>query len=498
MSNVIKGKEAIEGMMEGIKLATEAIRLTYGPYGTNAVIEEEFYPFHKVANDAQTIIQSIHTNNSLHKRGLSFLKELSDKADRDSGDGRKTTCIIAEEILTQGYKSEVNGLTLKKELDSFIPIIEQKIDEQKRVITPDEIDIVARVAGENESLAKILKEIYQAIGKEGIITLDNSGTPETTYKIINGVRFEDASMLSPFMVHDEEAVKEGRKETQAVYHNPRILVTKRKIAHVNDINPLLNTLIREGIKDIVIFTDDMDSGVASLMVKLHKEKQMNILIIRAPILWKNYVFEDFAKITGATIIEDASGITFKNMSLNHLGTCEKLICDSQETTVIGLADITDHIASLKVSQDPEAKRRLAWLQTKTAILRLGANSESELSYLRLKAADAINSCRLALLDGVVDGGGIALLNIANQLLNHTISAKILINALIAPRIQLARNSQDIESKESVLDAAKVVKNAVRNAIGLASTVLTTSIVITLPEKSQAQLIAEAQLASKRI
>lgn len=488
-TNMTIGKEATQGMLSGIKRATEAIRLTYGPKGVNAVVEQELYPYHMVANDAQTIIQAIEVEDPLEKRGLAFLKELSDKAHKDSGDGRKTTCILAEEILEAGFKSELTGLQLKEELDKLIPIIEQKIDEQKKTITEEEVEPVATIAAESKDIGQLIASIYKAIGKEGIIIPEGSGTYKTSYQIISGVRFADAGYLSPYMARDDEALKDGRTETKAIYKNPIILVTKKKIEKDQDIEKVANHCIKSN-RALVIFTDDMDSNVAARMVATHRAKVLNILIIKAPVLWKNYVFEDFAKVTGSTIVEDASGVNWKNLDLPHLGTCEQITTDKDETIIIPSVDFSEHITNLKNNAAEDGNLlRLSWLQTKTAILKLGANSESELSYIRLKTEDAINSSRLALKDGVVIGGGVCLDEIAlTGITNTTEVGKIIQKALMAPFEQNLKNmgKETQDWGDEVVDAASVVKNAVRNAIALAGTILTAGIVITLPPKKPEQ------------
>lgn len=516
-TNVLIGSEATKSLLVGIKAATEAIRLSYGAKGLNAIIEQEMYPYHTVANDCETILQAIQVTDTWEKIGLDMLKELSSKAHKDSGDGRKTTCIIGEEIIQAG--SGKIGLDLKHELDALIPLIEAKIDEQKKPITVLDVAKVASIAGESAELGQTLQDIYEQIGKDGIISPEASGTYSSSYTIINGIRFMGTGYLSPYMVHDEEAVKESRKETKAVYYKPTILVTKRKIGHIDDINPLLETLQKQRKKDLIIFTDDMDSAVASLLVKAHKEKIINVLIIKAPVLWKNYIFEDFAKVTGSTIVEDASGINFKNLRLEHLGTCDKITVDNDETTIVGGADISDHIDSLKSNDDNDSKLRLSWLTTKTCILRLGANNESELSYRRLKCYDAINASRLALRDGIVAGGGVALLN-ASREMPDTRAGHILRRALSEPYRQILRNAgvtseitntdgtayqgngphwgYDVNTSSykdmfeaGIVDAAAVVKNAVRNSISLASTVLTGGILVSLPQKSAEQIATES-------
>jgi len=511
--NIILGKEATEGLMKGIKIATDAVKGTMGASGKNVVIEEDSNPGHRITNDGATIIQHIHLTDPLEKRGLEFVKEAVNRSNENSGDGSTTTTVLLNAILEEGMKQESNGMEIKDSLDKLLPFIERKIDEQKRTITENEVEAVATTAGESEELGKLLSEIYKKVGKDGIIHLEGSGTFQTSYTFIEGVRFSDTGYLSPFMVHDEQAIKEGKTETKAVYENPTILVTKKKIAHLNDINPLLETLTKQGKKDLVIFTDDMDSGVASVMVQAHKSKIMNILIIKAPVLWKNYIFEDFAKCVGATIVEDASGINFKNLKMEHLGTCGKIITDKNETVLLGTADISEHLQNLKEEGSNDSLLRLSWLTTKTAILKLGSNSETELSYKMLKMEDAINSCKTALLDGIVEGGGFTLLKVSREM-PDTVGGKILTIALQSPMKQIMENAGKTFVPETLLgfnaktgewvdmwetnivDSAKVVKQAVRNAIGIASTVLTTNAVIYTPELSPLE-IEMMKLQTKR-
>lgn len=488
-NNTIVGNQTLLGMLNGISIVAGAIRPTYGGGGVNAVIEREIYPFHEIVNDAQAIIQSIHVSDPLEKRGVNFLKELSDKANKDSGDGRKTTCILAEEILRGGYEANTNGNQLKKELYDLIPFIEKEIDEQKKSIDINNVKDVATIAGESEEIGSLIQEIYLKIGKEGVIHVEGSGTYETYYEFIDAVRFGNGTgFISDSMVHDEEDNKDGKVQTKAVYKKPLILVTKRKITKESEIEPLLGITKREG-RDLVIMADDMDSKIVSLLIDLHRSKVMNICIIKPSVLWKNYVFEDFAKCVGATIVSDEEGVDFKNLGLSHLGTCDKIVIDENKVDLMGTADISGHLAQLKLKGDNDSLLRIQWLNTKTAIIKLGAGSESELSYKRLKTQDAVNSTKLALEDGVVRGGGITLANITKDL-PSTEAGKILYKALKAPFNQIALNSGfkgDVytskEIAENVIDASRVIKNAIRNAINLAGIILTTGVVVNLPEES---------------
>lgn len=480
MSNITIGKPAIRELRNGMKYATDAVRLSYGPKGMNAIIGHEFRPFHIVANDCDSIVQAIQCTDPVEKIGLEMLKELSAKANSDSADGRKTTLIIADTILEEALKANVSGIELKRELDALIPIIENEINKQKKEITENEVEAVATIAGESEIVGRLLASIYKRIGKNGIIIPESSGTFETTTSFIEGVRFIDTGYLSPFM---------STEKGKAVYENPIVLVTKTKIEKDSEIEPLVQTAINKS-KALIIFCDDMDTGVAQRLIATHRANVAKILIIKAPILWKNYVYEDFAKVTGATIIEPASGLNFKNIELEHLGTCGRIEVGKEETVIMPSVDYSDHLKALQEENTNDAKLRLSWLQTKTCILKLGANNESELSYFRLKVADAINSSRLALKDGIVKGGGICLAQVANRL-PKTEVGKLLWAALNSPYIQLLKNSDlplfpvqedAIGFGDNVVDAALVVKNAVRNAISLASTVLTAGIVIHLPNK----------------
>lgn len=512
MNNTKIGKQAQDAMIRGIKVATTAIRPTYGHNGVNAVIEHTLYPYHEVANDAQTIIQAIHVTDKYEKQGLDFLKELSDKQNSTSGDGRKTTCIMAETILDEGFKSELKGIALKRELDSLIPLVESKIDHYKQDIGLDDIHKVATIAGESEEIGHLIGYIYKNIGKDGVINVESSGTYDNHVQYVNGVRFFDTGYLSPYFVHESGSTKDengfeckdGKRLTRAVYENPAILVTRQKMTKDN-INDLLSKMItskwNDGKKDLVIFTDNMDSSVVSMVINTHKSGNFNLLIIKAPTIFKNYVFEDFAKVTGAVVIDDSTGTSLSKLRLDYLGTCDKLIVEKGETIVIGIADISNHIEELKKENTNDSKLRLQWLNTNTAFLRLGANNESELSYKRLKCVDAVNASRLALQDGVVKGGGITLHEIAGEM-PDTIAGRIMENALNAPLYQIMENSnmQEFDIPETfgdnVLDASLVTKNAVRNAISLASIILTTGVTVVIPERSQEQIMADNMQSGK--
>ena len=435
-------EEALNKLAEGVRKATAIVAQTMGPKGRNVDVQQKIYPFHQISNDGATILKAIELSDPIESIGLSYLKEAADRSNSNSGDGSTTTAVLLNAILQEGIKTGNSTLEIKDSLDACLPIIEKSIHEQTRQITVGDIPAVARIAGEDEELAQTLGEIYKTIGKDGIIHLEGSGTYTTSFSLIEGVRFIDTGYLSPYMAYDEAADKAGRKATKAIYEKPSILITKNKIEKEEDINPILAALIARGEKHLVIFTSDMDSKIARKLIEFQKDpnRSLNVLVIKAPVMWKQYVFEDFAQITGATIIEDSSGTSLGNkFRMEYLGTCDILECDKEETAVIGIKDVSDHIAELEAEGSTDSKRRISWLTTKTAILKLGAKSETELSWKMLKCEDAVFSSKLALSHGTVIGGGIALY-VASKSMPDTIGGNILRKALQAPLRQIINNA----------------------------------------------------------
>ncbi len=501
-------ENALKGIATGMVIANNVAKRTMGPKGVSVCIEVDLYPFSMDTDDGATAIEYMQFEDPLEKRGLGYMKEGCQRSNDLAKDGSTATCGIMTTAVVEASESSENEIDIRDSIESLYSFVEEKIDEQKKNITVEEVEKVASIAAKSKERGKVLAEIYKVIGKDGIIYPEGSETFDTSYSIIEGIHFKNAGFLSNYMVHDEDARKEKRPETKAIYHNPTILVTKRKISSLGDINPLLLSLDAQGKKDLVILTDDMDSNVATLMVNAHRSGIFNILVIKVPIIYKNSIFEDFAKCTGATIVEDASGIaSWKSLPLSALGTCEKLMTDANQTILLGTKDISDHIAVLKTKTDVESQMRLCWLTPKTALLKIGSKSETDLSYKRLKYDDAIGSSQSALQEGIVPGGGIALYNVS-MMLPDSIGGRILKKALQTPFMQLCENSRitpelekiggemgyDFKTKEivnlidaGIVDSVVTVKNEFRNAIGIASTAITTPFLIAKPEETPEQI-----------
>lgn len=493
-TNVYSGQEAKDYLIMGVNAVADAVRVTLGAKGTNAILQDALYPYHIVTNDGISIAQKVFCDHPVQAIGANIMKEVADRANKESGDGTTTAIVLAQAIIREGQNAQYNSIELKRSLDECWPLIEQSIDLQTQQITVDDVASVATISAEDEQLGALLQEIFQKITKDGIIEIDHSGTFDTSYTITEGVRLRNAGYLSHYMTN------EGNK---AIYKNPKILITKQRIATLQDIDPLFQKLSKAGTTELVMFVDEIDPSVTAALAYTHQNGIFKTLIIKAPVLWKDWLYQDFAKITGAVIVEPASGVTLKDVDLYHLGTCDKLTTSRDETVVVGIKDISAHIAELQVDSNEEMKLRASWLNTKAAILKLGASSESELSYKRLKAEDARNAAWLALQGGVVPGGGVTLRNAA-LLMPETPGGKIMRVALRAPIKQVIENAgaKDMVSdyaepntvgfdasdcvvkdmlKAKIIDPAKVTKNSVRNAISIAGTILTAKTVVTLSQ-----------------
>lgn len=480
--NVFSEKETKKSLVKGIKKGVDAIKVSYGSEGSNAIIQHDLYPFHIVTNDGKTILKDIKLADPMENMGLDVLKEVAEKSDKESGDGRKSSIVLTGAILEEGMKIDASPMAIKRSLNECLPLIIKSLEDQTKKIGVKDVGAIAEIAGENKELAKIFQSIYKEIGKEGIVELDNSGIPDTFYEITEGVKLHNAGFTYPYMANEDK----GRK---AVYKNPYVLVSKQKISNISQLDRIMEAVYKQGRSELVIFCDEIDLAVSQSLAALHIEGvvrngghlQFRTLVIKAPTLWKDWMFEDFAKITGAKIVDPAQGITLKNFQLAYLGICDKIIVSKDETIVLGGKDITDHLKVLEEMNTDEAKIRIARLQTKTAILKLGANSETELFYIRGKALDARNASYLALNGGVVPGGGVALY-IASLGLPDTVGGNILKHALKYPLYQICENlemeiGEDFVPSvdtfgEHIKDPATVVKNAITNALSVASTVLT--------------------------
>lgn len=500
--NVYLGSEASDKLIEGIAKVTAVVRGSYGPSGGNIIVEELGYPHHRVTNDGKQSIDYIKLVDPVENIGANIMKEAGDKADKDSGEGRKTTMILTEAILKEARAVKgVSKNDLRLSLNECVPLIIASLDEQKRPIEIKDVASVATLSSENPELGKLFQDIYEQIGKDGIVEIDNSGLATSYFEITEGVRLRGAKAFGAYSYTEQG---------KAVYKDPLILITREKIATVEQIEPIISMALQKGKNELIIYCEDIDLSVASRLAQTHLQGGFKTLLVKSPILWKNWLYEDLAKMTGATIVDSVAGLTFKTFNPTHFGTCDKFIATDSEVRVLGIKDMSAHISVLEQlgQTDDQQKVRASWLNTKVAILKVGAQSESELSYVAKKAKDASAAVHLALKDGVVPGGGKALVNAISSLL-QTPGGNVLAMALMNPMEQIyknvnpdktaimvsaksgvngfdAKNNCEVDDlfAAGIVDPALVVKNAVKNAVSIASTVMTNHGIIILPKTNE--------------
>lgn len=503
--NLYIGAEGREKLINGIRKCARAVGVTMGTGGSNCLIEAIETPYHYSTNDGATILESIRLSDPLEDMGRSILLEAVKRANKQSGDGSSTTCVVTAAIIEKGleFVDSHNVMDIKRSLEECIPLIEQSIALQKKDITVDEVGGVCAISAEDTEIAALIQEIYQSIGKDGIIYWDISNTTEDSYVIGNGLTIEGAGFLSPYMSDRDE--KTGQFLNSAKLKNVPVLVTRQKVASAGEFDSLFSGLNSEGVSDVIIFCDDIDAGVVGDLIKTRAVRGFRALVIKMPVLWKDQWYEDIAKASGATIIDPQFGLTLKTAKKEHLGTLGHVVVSKDDTFIDGIQDITEHIASIDDGSD-DAKNRVARLNMKTARLFIGAHSESALAYKRLKVEDAISAGWQALQGGIVIGGGIALVN-ASKELPDTIGGTILRSALRAPFRQIIANvgadssvEATIEEKGSkfgfntrtgqvedmyesnIIDPANIVLNAVKNAISVSATALTAPTIVMLPRE----------------
>lgn len=515
IDNLYTGEESRQRLINGIVKSAEAVGATMGTRGTNAIIEALEHPGHLMTNDGATILESIHFADPLEEMGRKILLEAVSRANKQSGDGSSTTCVLTAAIIREGLKyiHETPAIEIKKSLEAHISIIEEAISEQKKEISVSEVGKVASISAEDEEIGALIQEIYEKIGREGIIHWDISKTTEDTYTIGNGITIEGAGFASPYMCDMDE--KSGQFLNVIRWKNPRILITKQKLTSAADFEGLFATLNAKGTKEVVVFCDEFEPTIIAQLVQTRAVRGFKTMVVKMPVLWKDQWFEDVALATGATVIDPNAGMSLKDAKEDHLGTIGHIVVSKDDTFLDGIQDISAHVAKLKEGDD-EAQLRASRLNTNTARLFIGAHSESALSYKRLKVEDAIAAAWQALNGGIVSGGGVALMNIGVSLSTDSVGGKILGRALAAPFKRIGDNAGykwpqqnyvqrifkekprldldkgmgiDTRTNElvnmidaGITDPANITVNAVKSAISVAGTLLTAPTSVLLPRE----------------
>jgi len=486
--------DATARLVSGINKASKAVGATMGSLGSNAIIQAIENPGFLTTNDGFTILQAIQFADPIEQMGKQILQEAVSRANKQSGDGSSTTTVLTAAIIEAGMNSEYSAIEIKRSLEEELPKVEAAIRAQSVDITVDNVSQVATISAEDEEIGNRIQEIYQTIGKEGLVYWDVSKTTEDSYTIGSGITVNGAGYLSPYMC---DASDTGANTNQIRLKNPKILVSKQKVASAADFERLAAMLHAKGTTDLVVFADEVDPLVVPDLVKTRMARGFRIVIVKMPVLWKDQWFEDLTLATGAKLIDPAS-YGMKEAKLEDLGTCVDIIITKSDTFIDGVQDMTDHIKILQDESTEDSAHRVSRLNTKTARYFVGAPSESALSYRRLKVEDAISAAYQALHGGIVPGAGVTMAYAYTP--SDTIGGKILGWALKAPMFQILMNAgieatdlklgygYDTRTRKPVnlieagiVNPTNVEVNAVRNAVSVAATALSAPTIVTFPD-----------------
>jgi chaperonin GroEL len=520
-------EEARKALERGVERVASAVRVTLGPKGRNVVLEKK-WGSPTITKDGVTVAKEIELEDPYENMGAQLVKEVASKTNDAAGDGTTTATVLAHAVVKEGLKNVAAGanpMILKHGIDKAV---EALVAELKKISTPlegkDHIAHVASIAGNDPEIGKIIAEAMDKVGKDGVITIEESKGIETTVEVVEGMQF-DRGYISPYMVTDADKM-------EAVVEDPYLLITEKKISAVKDIVPVMEKVMRFG-KPLVVIAEDVEGEALATLVVNKLRGVLPCVAVKAPGYGdrRKAMLQDMAILTKGRVISDDIGIKLENVELDMLGRCAKVRVAKEETTIIegrgDRKDIQGRIAQIKkeietTTSDYDKEKlqeRLAKLAGGVAQIKVGAATETELKEKKHRFEDALNTSKAAVEEGIVPGGGVALLNIAKALdrvetenTDERIGVSIVRRAIEEPAKWLAANAgmegavvvERIKAekagvgynvsegkfedmvKAGVIDATKVTRLALQNAASVASLLLTTeALVVEKREKKKA-------------
>ncbi len=537
---LVFSEEARRKLQKGMDTLASAVITTLGPKGRNVAIDRKFGS-PTITHDGVTVAKEIELEDPFENMGAQLLKEAATKTNDIAGDGTTTSTVLAHAIVTEGLKSlaaGANPMLLKRGIEAATKAVTQNISEQAiEVTTKEEIANVASISAQDREIGELIAEVMDKVGKDGVITVEESKGLEFETEYVEGMQF-DRGYISPYFITDPEAM-------EASIANPHLLIYDKKISAAADIVPLLEKMVQVGRRELIIIAEDVDGEALATLVLNKLRGMLNVLAIKAPGFGdrRKAMLQDIAILTSATVISEETGRKLESVTLADLGTAEKVTSTKEETTIIGgqgdPAQIKGRIEQIRVEIEKSTsdydreklQERLAKLTGGVAIIRVGAATETELKEKKHRVEDALSATRAAVEEGIVPGGGVALINalaVLDDVKMDNEDAQMGVNmvrkALVVPMRKIAENAgQDgsvvIENvrraqekagkhtigydvirdeyldmiEAGVIDPAKVTRGALENAASIAAMILTTEALITdvpEPEKPAAPPMPE--------
>jgi len=530
---IVFGDEARQKLQRGVDVLARAVATTLGPKGRNVALDRKFGS-PSITHDGVSVAKEIELEDALENMGAQLLKEAATKTNDIAGDGTTTSTVLAHAIVTEGMKAlaaGANAMLLKRGIESAAKAISEKIGEQAiSITTKDEMAHVASISAQDKEIGELIAEVFDKVGNDGVITVEESKGMAFETEYVEGMQF-DRGYISPYFITDPEHM-------ESVIEEPYILLYDKKISAAQDIVPILEKLVQIGKRDFVIIAEDVDGEALATLVLNKLRGMLNVLAVKAPGFGdrRKAMLQDIAILTGGTVISEETGRKLESVTLDDLGRAEKVVSSKEETTIIGgkgdpkaiearVEQIRVEIERATSDYDREKlQERLAKLAGGVAVIRVGAATETELKEKKHRVEDAVSATRAAVEEGIVPGGGVALLNALSALdgmkadnEDAQMGVNIVRKALTMPMRLIAENAgldgavivdtvrrlqeekrngrigynvltgeyEDM-IKAGVIDPAKVTKGALENAASIAAMILTTEALITeIPEDTPA-------------
>ncbi|HJS28622.1 MAG TPA: chaperonin GroEL [Anaerolineales bacterium] len=525
--------DARRHLKNGVDVVANAVATTLGPKGRNVALDRKFGS-PTITHDGVTVAKEIELENPFENMGAQLLKEAATKTNDIAGDGTTTSTVLAHAIVTEGLKNlaaGANPMLLKRGIEAATAAVAGRISENAiELTTKDEIANVASISAQDRDIGELIAEVFDKVGNDGVITVEESKGLEFETEYVEGMQF-DRGYISPYFITDPEAM-------EAVIIDPHVLIHDKKITAAADLVPVLEKLVQVGKRELVIISEDIDGEALATLVLNKMRGMLNVIGVKAPGFGdrRKAMLQDIAILTGATVISEETGRKLESATLADLGVAEKVISTKDDTTVIGgkgdAPQIKGRIEQIRVEIDQSTSdydkeklnERLAKLAGGVAVIRVGAATETELKEKKHRVEDAVSATRAAVEEGIVPGGGVALVNATGVLddvkledADAMIGVGIVRRALEVPLRKISENAGMDGSvvldkvkrtqkekkndrigynvltdeytdmvKSGVIDPAKVTRGALENAASIAAMILTTEALITdIPEPEKA-------------
>ena len=521
MSKEIKfGEDARKKMLDGVNTLADTVKVTLGPKGRNVVLDKNFgAPL--ITNDGVTIAKEIELDDPYENIGARLVKEVATKTNDIAGDGTTTATVLAQAIIKEGVKNVAAGgepMAIKRGIDKAVDEAVKGLKEISSEINgKEDIARVASISANNNEIGNLIADAMEKVSKDGVITIEESKTATTGLNVVEGMEF-DKGYISPYFVTDTDKM-------ETVMENPYILITDKKIGNIQEILPLLEALMQQSGK-LVIIADDIEGEALSTLVLNKLRGVLNVVAVKAPGCGdrRKEMLEDIAILTGGEVITSDLGLDLKETTIEQLGRARQVKIQKENTIIVdGMGDkeaiasrvkqIRTQIEETKSEFDKEKlQERLAKLAGGVAVIEVGAATEVEMKEKKLRIEDALSATKAAVEEGIVAGGGTALINVMPKVEklvetlkdDEKLGAKIVLKALEEPLRQIATNAglegavilEKVKTseqgigynaakdeyvdmkKEGIVDPTKVTRSALQNAASIASMILTTESVVT--------------------